>query len=76
VPARGAQRGIGQATPTRTSTWQAFLPQHPGHVQTFNNDAAVSFSQSRGQDVQMMRTDIIDPAMQPGHLSGALTILP
>jgi hypothetical protein len=43
-------------------------------IQTFDNDPAVSFGQSRCQTVQVVGTDIIDPAMQPGHLGGALTI--
>jgi hypothetical protein len=51
------------------------LPQHSRRVQAFNNDAAVSFSQSRCQDMQMVGADIIDPAMQPGHLGAALTVL-
>jgi hypothetical protein len=52
------------------------LPQHPRRVQPFNNDPAVGFSQSCRQDVEVMGTDIIDPAMQPGNLGGALTVPP
>ena len=43
---------------------QAPLPQHPRGVQAFNNDAAVGLSQPCCQDVQVMRADVGDPAMQ------------
>ena len=55
---------------------EAFLPQHPRGVQALNNDPAVSLGQSCCQAMQMVGTDIVDPAMQPGHLGSALTILP
>ena len=48
-------------------TRQALLPQHPRSVETFNNDAAVGFSQPCCQDVQVMSADIVDPAVQPGQ---------
>jgi hypothetical protein len=52
------------------------LPQHSRRVQPFDNDAAVGLSQPRCQDVHMVGADIVDPAVQPGHLGGALTVLP
>jgi hypothetical protein len=76
VTARRAQGRIRQSAPAGAGTWKALLSQHRRGVQTFNNDLAVSLSQSCGQDVQVMSTDIIDPAMQPGNLGGALTVLP
>ena len=76
VAPRCAQRRIRQATPAGAGTRQPFLPQHPRRVQTFNNDPAVSFSQSRREDMEVMRADIVDPAMQPGNLGGAGTVLP
>jgi hypothetical protein len=51
------------------------LSQHSRRVQAFNNDPAVGFSQSRREDVKVMRANIIDPAVQPGNLGGALTVL-
>lgn len=56
-------------------TGQPLLPDHPCGVQAFDHDAAVGFGQSCCQNMQMMGTDIVDPAMQPGQLTGALTIL-
>ena len=76
VPPRCAQGRVGQSTPTGAGTRQALLPQHPRGVQTFNNDAAVGFSQPCCQDVQVMSADIVDPAVQPGNLVGALTVAP
>ncbi|CPB82737.1 Uncharacterised protein [Mycobacterium tuberculosis] len=52
------------------------MPQHPRSVQTFNNDVAVGLSQSCCQDMQVMSADIVDPAMQPGNLGGALAVAP
>jgi hypothetical protein len=71
----GAQGGIGESTPSGAGTWQALLPQHSRRVQAFDNDAAVSFGQSGCQDVEVVGADIVDPAMQSGHLGGAFTIL-
>jgi hypothetical protein len=76
MPARCAQGRIRQSTPAGAGTRKALLPQHPRSVQTFNNDAAVSFSQSCCQDVQVMSADVVDPAVQPGNLCGALTVAP
>ncbi|CFS66248.1 Uncharacterised protein [Mycobacterium tuberculosis] len=36
----------------------------------------MGLSQPCRQDVQVMGADIVDPAMQPGNLSGALTVAP
>src|ERR1700681_3635692 len=76
LPARCAQGRIREATPAGASTREALLPQHSRRVQAFNNDLAVGFSQSRGEDVEVMGANIIDPAVQPGNLGGALTVLP
>lgn len=74
--ARGAQGGIGESAPAGAGTRQPFLPQHPRAVQTFDNDLAVGFSQPCRQDVQVMSADIVDPAVQPANLCGALTAAP
>ena len=65
-----------ESAPSGAGTREALLPQHPRRVQTFNNDPAVGFGQSCCQDVQVMGADIVDPAMQPGNLGGALTVVP
>jgi hypothetical protein len=74
VPAGCAQGGIGESAPSGAGTRQPFLPQHPCGVQTFDNDPTVGFSQPCRQDVQVISADIVDPAMQPGNLGGALTV--
>ena len=52
-----------QSPPSGAGSRQALLPHHPRSVQTLNNDPAVGFSQPRCQDVQVMSTNIVDPAM-------------
>lgn len=73
---RCAQGGVRKSAPPGAGTRKALLPQHRRGVQTFNDDLAVGLSQSCRQDVEVMSTDVIDPAMQPGNLGGALTVTP
>jgi hypothetical protein len=74
MPSGDAQGRISEPAASGAGTRQALLPQHPRRVQTFDNDAAVSFGQSRGQHMQMVGTDIVDPAMQPGQFNGAFPV--
>jgi hypothetical protein len=53
-----------------------FCRSIPAASKPFDNDPAVCLSQSCCQDVQVMSADIIDPAMQPGNLGGALAVTP
>ena len=73
--APGCTQGrISEPAPSGASTRQPFLPQHPRRVQAVNNDPAVGFGQACCQDVRVMGADIIDPAMQPGHLHGGCAV--
>ncbi len=74
LPPRCAQGRIGESTPSGAGTRQTLLPHHPRRVQTFNIDPAVGFSQSCCQNVEVMSANIVDPAVQPGNLGGALAV--
>ncbi|CFE45421.1 Uncharacterised protein [Mycobacterium tuberculosis] len=76
MPARSAQGRVRQSAPAGAGAGKPLLPQHPRSVQTFNNDVAAGLSQSCCQDMQVMSADIVDPAMQPGNLGGALAVAP
>ena len=67
VAARGTQSSIGESTPSGAGSGSLLL-QHRCCSESLDHDAAVGFSQSCCQNMQMVSTDIVDPAMQPGQL--------